>query len=282
MTKKPMKTNVDYDLIFEKNKNSYKLGETINCSLKIWNRSKKKIRVFKYYIWFDWIKKAKSLAVSAEIFPGKSKQIKEKLSINIPKWVEPSHHFYNCRFDAEVKTDGDWEQGNWEQKTAPFSHKPDRLLINKCLSKHYNVFVSHRICEDDKTLVDKIKEIFENNGFDVFISEKDPQTNPSLWQEINEEIVSSNCFLLVWTKSAIAKPGELREELGKATLLKHYDSSSMPIFCMSESRKIPSSINDVNYTPIKRGSQMNDCIENILESIEIQYKAEKRTSRKRK
>lgn len=246
------------------------------CSPKIWNYGKKTIRISRYYVWFDWFKTNEdknkfSVPVSVEVLPGKSKLIRDKLSIPIPKWIEPSHHSYNYKFDFEVKPNGDWETRN-----LPYKLPHEKILINKCSLKNYKVFISHRICKNDETFIDKLKEIFENNGYSPFIIEKDPQTSPSLWREINEKILQSDCFLLVWTDSAIDKPGELREELGKATVLEYINKkTAIPIFCLSESKNVPSSINYVKYTPIRRGSQMNNCIEEVLDSIEIQYTTKK-------
>jgi len=268
--------NIYSDMIF--NKKSYQPGDTIICYPKIWNYSKKQLRVTKYYVWFDWLKTKEekekcAMHVDTKI-PGKKgtkpkgKSIRDKLITKIPIWVDPTHHSWNMSFDMDLKTNGDWES------IGTSKTKPDKILITKLPQKNYKIFVSHRICPKDKTLIDRIVKIFRNNGFEAFAIEKNPQTNPNLWDDIEEQIITSNCFLLVWTKSSADRPGEIREELGKAKLLQRLHKS-LPIFCLSETKNVPSSISDTKYTFLNR-AQMNKNIEEILESIIIQYKTGKK------
>jgi hypothetical protein len=277
MPKKQPILSLYADVIF--NKKSYQPGDVIACYPKIWNSSKKQLRVTKYYVWFDWLKTKEekercAIHVTTKISgkkgtKPKGKSISDRLITKVPMWVDAAHHSWSLSFNVDLKTNGDWESIGRPSKT-----KPDKILVTKSPQKNYKIFVSHRICPKDKALVDRIVKIFRNNGFEAFAIEKNPQTNPNLWDEIEEQILTSQCFLLVWTKSAANKPGEIREELGKAKLLQRA-RGHLPIFCLSETKNVPSSISDIKHTPLNR-AQMNKSIEEVLESITTQYKTEKK------
>ena len=184
------------------NKKTYSPGDNLVCKLSVNNTSSKELRITRYQLIFDWCKTKKEkdecIVDTNTVIPSKKeREIKEKLNIRIPVWVDISHHYWNIILNADVKKDGDWRDLG-----KPIEIPSYKILIKKANKKYFKIFVSHRICKEDKTLVERIEKLLENNGFTPLIIEKNPQTNPSLWGEIKENIFESHCFLLVWTKNA--------------------------------------------------------------------------------
>lgn len=265
----PRRKGITFHCDLKFNKETYTPGDIVECKPIFWNDSNSTLRITAYQVIFDWLKTKKEkekckINTDAIILPRKFLNIKEKLVTKIPLTVDTLHHSWVIKFYADLKVDGDWDP-LWESEGT----KPDKILIKPAANKNYKIFVSHRVCQGDEKLVDRLNKILRNNGFTPFIIEKNPQTHPSLWSEIEEKIYESDCFLLLWTRYATKKPGEIREELGKANLLgKH-------IICLSETKNIPSSISDIKYTHLNR-KNLNKCIEEILESIIFRFKTRKK------
>ena len=78
-------------------------------------------------------------------------------------------------------------------------------------------------------------------------------------------------------KKCTKKPGEIREELGMANILE------APIICLSECKKVPSSISHKKFTPLNRSRhKINTCIGEVIESVILQYKKELKKRKKRR
>lgn len=107
------------------------------------------------------------------------------------------------------------EGNQWKDYGDTYVPHGDFIEIQPLPSKDYKVFVSHTNSPSDAPLLKACKESMETCGLTGYFAEEHLKPGFKLWDKIAREIILSDAFLVLWTKSA-AKSGDVREEIGIA------------------------------------------------------------------
>jgi len=142
----------------------------------------------------------------------------------------------------------------------------DFIEIQRLPSKDYKVFVSHSNSPSDAALVRACKEAMSTCGLTGYFAEEDAQPGFKLWDKIAREIISSDAFLVLWTKDA-AESGDVREEIGVAVGSKKLDFI-VPLVEIgvdaAGSLKLRG-IEYVDYTPPNHTKALSEALKVIME-----------------
>jgi hypothetical protein len=101
----------------------------------------------------------------------------------------------------------------WEDHKIAWAAKEYKIIIARHPERDYQVFVSHSNHPSDKSLMEILTTLLDNNGIKYFVAEETRRYGEILWRKIRRGICTADKVIIFWTKYA-ARSEDVREELG--------------------------------------------------------------------
>ena len=190
-------------------------GTLVNINLT--NKTNKPMIVTNVLLRFDWMGTYRYLTeCNVKIKPGESEDLPDvRFAVNLG--VSVGSHKFEPGVSSKLLEDGKWVSQN-----ETYVGRGDFIEVKPLPPKDFKVFVSHSNAPTDAKLVGACRASMRTCGLTGYFAEDDTKPGFKLWDKIVREIMLSDAFLVLWTKSA-AESGDVREEIGIAIGSKKQD-----------------------------------------------------------
>lgn len=224
------------------------------------NTSDKSMLITEILLKFDWMGSYHYFRkCNIKVEAGKTVELPE-IRFTIDLGVPIGSHNYKSGVSYKLL-----ENENWVSHEHTYVSRGDFIEIKRLPPKDFKVFVSHSNKPSDANFIRACKEAMRACGLTGYFAEDDIKPGIKLWDKIAREIILSDAFLVLWTKSA-GESGDVREEIGMAVGAKKQDrivpvvEVGIDVYGFLKS----SGIEWVNYEPPNHTNALSVALETIM------------------